>query len=309
MSKINCQVVVSLFSVCIFFFFKPTKCDKILSLLYVTLKMVLFGLRFVSLLFYFFYFWRQNSGCLLQSAFSLSIYWNMVSNTPSPNTITWINLISFSTFFYSFFFHSILFIFFHCIYLCVCVFVCVYFVLMHLKRSKIKIVLLLFTKRSTQKLRKIIKFRHNDCRWRTKSYKQTNEKSRKKLCDVVSLLLSPFQLCPMLFWWLANRVCFLLKTFQSGKSTADKTNWCFYTVRRSTRICWNIFYFHTPYDREPMLILCVANARARTTTALLNAFLFCRFLSVVSFTVGRCCAAAVSMHICVKLSRSPHSTT
>lgn len=69
----------------------------------------------------------------------------------------------------------------------------------------------------------------------------------------------------------ADRVCFLLKTFRCGKSTADKTNWCFCTVRRSTRICLNVFYFHTPYDRPrdrccvfASEFLCVANERRRT---------------------------------------------
>lgn len=254
MSKINCQnCCFVVFGICFFKYFfcfsKRTKYDKIL---YVTLSRYCW-VCLDSVV----YFWRQNSGCLLQSAFLLSIYWIMVSNTPSPNTITWISLISFSTFFLLRFFYIYFLstIFFHCTYLCVYFafnqpFNCTWSDQKQSFFYYYLLLLLLSSKRSPQKQRKFMKIRQNDRRWRAKNSFVWAVQFKKNSTMLFLFSCRRFSCVIELIRWFADRVCFLLKTFQSGKSTADKTNWCFYTVRRSTRICWNIFYFHTPYDRE-----------------------------------------------------------
>lgn len=101
---------------------------------------------------------------------------------------------------------------------------------------------------------------------------------------------------------LADRFCFLLETvfFRIGKSTTDKTYWCFCIVRRLLRICLVVFYFHTPYDRKTrcfMNFMCSESVHKRIASVCV----VCRFTFLfgsISFLLPHSCGslAPISIH-------------
>lgn len=77
------------------------------------------------------------------------------------------------------------------------------------------------------------------------------------------------------FYFSADRVCFLLKTFFSWMEKAQQTKRIgapvSYDVQRES--VWMVFYFHTPYDRDWAMLcvgyLCVAREHGLRARALL----------------------------------------